>query len=247
MRPSASLMLLLIQPAEIFEHHAPLLGRETGQLVPRGVAEFRTRAGRARQERARNVGTVTRRRPTGTVLLLIGLVSRQTAARVEQFSIEALLPFDRAAVEPPRFKLAGELARFLREGTGRSGIAARLQSLELFGQLALAAGKLTQALHHRVAARAHHREQPLRVAVHALLLLRHAGELLEGFLEAGSRLRPGDALRGPHERVRGRVEGVECLLGEGRGGRRTWVALLELLARLLHLILRVPERRLELR
>ncbi len=77
--------------------------------------------------------------------------------------------------------------------------------------------------------------------------MRHAGELLEGFLEAGPRLRPGDALGGPHERVRGCVEGVECLLGEGRGGRGTGIALLELLARLLHLILRVPERGFELR
>src|SRR6267378_4351744 len=240
MRPSASLMLLLIQPAKIFEHHAPLLGRETGQLVPRGVADFRTRADRAREERAWNVDTVARRRTTGTLLLLVRLLSRQTAARVEQLAIEALLPFDRAAVEPPRFQLTGE-------GAGRTGIAARLQPLELFGQLALAAGKLTQPLHHRVAARAHHREHPLRVAVHALLLLRHAGELLEGFLEAGPRSRPGDALRGPHERVRGRVEGVECLLGEGRGGRWAGIALLELLARLLHLILRVPERGFELR
>src|SRR6266550_2300521 len=222
---AAPLLLRLIQAAEVLEHHAPLLGRETGQLVPRGVADFRTRAGRAREERAWNVDTVARRRTTGTLLLLIGLVSRQTAARVEQLAIEAFLPFDRAAVEPPRF----------------------LQPLELLGQLALAAGKLPQPLHHRVAARAHHREQPLRVAVHALLLLRHAGELLEGFLEPGSRLRPGDALRGPHERVRGRVEGVERLLGEGRGGRGTGIALLELLARLLHLILRVPERGLQLR
>src|SRR5258706_5690039 len=225
MRPSASLMLLLIEPAEVLEHHAPLLGRETGQLVPGGVADFRTRAGRAREEHAGNVDTVTRRRTTGTLLLLIGLLSRQTAARVEQLAIKALLPLDRAAVEPPRFQLPGELAGFLSEGTSRTGIAARLQPLELFGQLALAAGKLTQPLHHRVAARAHHREHPLRVAVHALLLLRHAGELLEGFLEAGPRLRPGDALGGPHERVRGCIEGVECLLGEGRGGRGTWVAL----------------------
>src|SRR5256885_6814706 len=152
---AAPLLLRLIQAAEVLEHHAPLLGREPGQLVPRGVADFRTRAGRAREERAWNVDTVTRRRTTGTLLLLIGLVSRQTAARVEQLAIETLLPFDRAAVEPPRFQLPGELAGFLGEGASSTGIAARLQPLELFGQLALAAGKLTQPLHHRVAARAH--------------------------------------------------------------------------------------------
>src|SRR5258706_69862 len=98
MRPSASLMLLLIESAEILEHHAPLLGRETGQLVPRGVADFRTRAGRAREERAWNVDTIARRRTTGTLLLLVRLLSRQTAARVKQLAIEALLPLDRAAV-----------------------------------------------------------------------------------------------------------------------------------------------------
>ena len=41
-------------------------------------------------------------------------------------------------------------------------------------ELALAAGELPQALHHRTAPRPHHRQESLRVAVHSLLLLRHA-------------------------------------------------------------------------
>src|SRR2546427_13048499 len=52
------LLLRLIQPAEVLEHHAPLLGRETGELVPRGVADFRTGAGRSGEERGRNVDAV---------------------------------------------------------------------------------------------------------------------------------------------------------------------------------------------
>src|SRR5439155_1387840 len=83
--------------------------------------------------------------------------------------------------------------------------------------------------------------------VHPLLLLRHAGELLHRFLEAGARLRPGDALRRAHQRVRRRVERIERLLRERRGGGGVGITLLELLARLLHLILRVPQGGLELR
>src|SRR2546426_6566366 len=53
------LLLRLIQPAEVLEHHAPLLGRETGELVPRGVADFRTGAGRSGVECGRNVDAVS--------------------------------------------------------------------------------------------------------------------------------------------------------------------------------------------
>src|ERR1051325_1779178 len=49
--PAATLMLRFIQPAEILEHHAALLGRETGQLVPGGIADFRSRAGRTGAQR----------------------------------------------------------------------------------------------------------------------------------------------------------------------------------------------------
>src|SRR5438874_13227108 len=188
-------MLLLIQPAEVLEHHAPLLGRKTGELIPRRVADFRPCASRPREERPRNVDAVTRRGATGAVLLFVRLVAGQAAAGIEQLAIEALLPLDRAAVEPSRFELSGELARFLSEGTRGTGITFCLQALELLSQLALAAGELTQPLHHRVPAHPHHRQHPLRVAVHSLLLLGHAGELLDRLLEAGSRLRGGGAFR----------------------------------------------------
>src|SRR2546425_6325516 len=244
---ATQLLLRLIQPAEVLEHHAPLLGRETGELVPRRVADFRTCAGRTGEERGRNVDAVTRGGAAGTLLLFIGLVAGEAAAGIEQLAVEALLPRDCSGVEPSRFELSGQLAGFLGEGTGGAGIASCLQPLELLGECALAAGELAQALQHRVAARRHHRQQPLRVAVHSLLLLRHPGELLERLLEAGSRLGAGDALRRPHQRVRGRVERVERLLCERRGSRGIGIALLELLARLLHLVLRVPQRGLELR
>src|ERR1700716_3464494 len=100
-------MLLLIQPAEVLEPHAPLLGRETGELVPRRVADFRPCAGRPREERGWHVDTVTRRGATGALFLFIRLVTRKAAAGVEQLAIEAFLAFDRAAVEPPRFQLSG--------------------------------------------------------------------------------------------------------------------------------------------
>src|SRR5437870_2642963 len=148
MPASASRLLLrLIQPAEVLEHHAPLLGRETGQLVPRGVADFRTGAGRSGGERGRNVDAVTRSGAAGALLLVIRLVAGETTAGIEQ---------------------------------------------------------------------------------------------LERLLEAGSRLRAGDSLRRPHQRVRGRVERIERLLRERRGVGGIGIALLELLARLFHLVLRVP-------
>src|SRR3989441_6175678 len=175
MRPSASLMLRFIQPAEVLEHHAPLLGRETGELVPRRIADFRACAGRPREEPGRNVDAVTRRGATGALFLFIRLVAGQAAAGVEQFAIEALLALDRAAVEPSGLQLTSKLTGLLRQGARRAGIASRLQALELLGQLALAVGELPPPLHHRVAACPHHRQQPLRAAVHSLLLLRPAG------------------------------------------------------------------------
>src|SRR3954454_7187292 len=99
MRTSASLMLLLIQPAEVLEHHAPLLGRETGELVPRRVADFRSGARRPGKERAGNVHAVAHGGAAGAILLFIRFVAGKAAAGVEQFAIEAFLPLDRAAVE----------------------------------------------------------------------------------------------------------------------------------------------------
>src|SRR5438876_6463927 len=244
---AAPLLLRLIQAAEVLEHHAPLLGRETGELVPRGIADLWPCARRPREERGRNVDAVTARGAAGAFLLLIRLVAREAAACVEQLAVEALQSRDRSGVEPSRFELPRELARFLRERTRGAGIAAGLEAFQLLGELPLAVGELPHPLHHRVAAHPHHRQKSLRVTVHALLLLRHAGELLDRLLEAGSRLRAGDALRGPHECVRRRVERIERLLRERGGGGGIGIALLELFARLLHLVLRIPQRGLELR
>src|SRR5881628_761578 len=131
------LLLRFIQPAEVLEHHAPLLGGETGELVPRRVADFRPCAGRPRKERGGNVDAVTGRGATGALFLFIRLLAGQAAAGVEQLAIEALLPLDRATVEASRFQLARELAGLLGEGTGGAGIASRLQALELLGELTL--------------------------------------------------------------------------------------------------------------
>src|SRR2546425_7813073 len=116
MPASASRLLLrLIQPAEVLEHHAPLLGRETGELVPRGVADFRTGAGRSGEERSRNVDAVTRGGAAGALLLVIRLVAGEAAAGIEQLAVEALLPLDRPAIEPSRLELSGQLAGLLGE------------------------------------------------------------------------------------------------------------------------------------
>src|SRR6266566_3259802 len=109
MPASASrLPLRLIQPAEVLEHHAPLLGRETSELVPRGVADFRTGAGR-RDERGWKVDAVTRGGAAGALLLVIRLVAGEAAAGIEQLAVEALLPLDRPAIEPSRLELSGQL------------------------------------------------------------------------------------------------------------------------------------------
>ena len=76
--------------------------------------------------------------------------------------------------------------------------------------------------------------------------MRHAGELFQRLLESRTRLRAGNPLRGAHQRVRRRVECVERLLGERGGAGGIGIALLELLARQFHLILRVAEGGLEL-
>src|SRR5438093_1616473 len=243
----AQLRLLLIQPTEVLENRAPLLGRESRQLVPRRVPDFRTRTGRAGQQCRGNVDAVgSGGRTARPLFLLVRLLALGTAAGVEQLAIQPLLALDRAAVEPARFELAGELPGFLRQRTGGTGIAARLQPFELLGERALATGELAQALHHGVAARSHHGQQALRVAIHPLLLLRHAGELFQRLLESRTRLRAGNPLRGAHQRVRRRVECVERLLGERGGAGGIGIALLELLARQFHLILRVAEGGLEL-
>src|SRR2546430_14034454 len=61
--PVTTLLLRGIEPAEVIEHQATLFRRESLQLVPRGVAEPRTRAGRSALECGGDVDAVAPRRP----------------------------------------------------------------------------------------------------------------------------------------------------------------------------------------
>src|SRR5258706_14327891 len=151
-------MLRVIEPAEVLEHHAALLGRESAQLVPRRVAEFGTAAGRAWEERGRDVDAIGAGcGAAGALLLLVGLIAREGATGVEQLAIQPLLPLDGSGVQPARLELPRELARFLGQGTGGTGVAPRLQALELFGEGPLAPGELPGPLDHPVPPRSHHR------------------------------------------------------------------------------------------
>src|SRR2546425_2524219 len=143
MPASASRLLLrLIQPAEVLEHHAPLLGRETCELVPRGVADFRTGAGRSGEERGRNVDAVTCGGAARALLLVIRLVAGEAAAGIEQLAVEALLPPDRPAIEPSRPQLSGQPAGLPGERARGAGIAPCPQPPALLGEGALAGGGL---------------------------------------------------------------------------------------------------------
>jgi len=72
-------------------------------------------------------------------------------------------------------------------------------------------------------------------------------EPLDRFGESGPRVRPAHLLAALGERHRNRVEGVERVVGERRGGADVRIGLLELAARRGHLALGVTERRVELR
>src|ERR1051325_7705382 len=109
--PAATLMLRFIQPAEILEHHAALLGRETGQLVPGGKADFRSRAGRPGAQRGRNVDAFADRGAARAILVLVRLVTGEAATRVQQLPVQVILPLDRPRVEPARLELARPRAR----------------------------------------------------------------------------------------------------------------------------------------
>src|ERR1051325_775009 len=123
--PAATLMLRFIQPAEILEHHAALLGRETGQLVPGGIADFRSRAGRAGAQRGRNVDAVADRGATRAILVLVRLVAGEAATRVQQLPVQVILPLDRPRVEPARLELARELASLVGQRARGARIATR--------------------------------------------------------------------------------------------------------------------------
>src|SRR2546425_3382186 len=124
-------MLRLIQPAEVLEHNAPLLRRESAQLVPRRVTNSWACAGRPRQQRGGDVDAVgSSGRAAGALFLLVRLVAGEAAAGIEQLAIEPLLPRDRAGVEPARLELPRQFAGFLRQRAGGTGVTARLQRSE---------------------------------------------------------------------------------------------------------------------
>src|SRR5256885_8411281 len=82
--PVTTLLLRGIEPAEVIEHQATLFRRESLQLVPRGVAEPRTRAGRSALECGGNGDAVAPPPPALALLVLVRLVVREGAAGVEQ-------------------------------------------------------------------------------------------------------------------------------------------------------------------
>src|SRR6185295_8197768 len=113
-----ALRLRGIQESEILEDDAALLRRESRQLFPRRVAHAGGGARRAGSQEPRQVHAVACRRTAHAVLLLIGLLTGQRAAGVEQPSVEPFLTFDGAPIEPARFELARQLARLRRQRAG---------------------------------------------------------------------------------------------------------------------------------
>src|SRR5919108_968737 len=114
------LRLGLIDPSEVLEHQPPLLGRQPGQLVPRGVAHLGTGSCRSRTERGRYVHAIAGRGTADPLLLVVRFLARETAAGIEELAIELLLPVERPPIQPARFELAREIARFLRQCSGRT-------------------------------------------------------------------------------------------------------------------------------
>src|SRR5258705_10416283 len=138
-------MLRVIEPAEVLEHHAALLGRESAQLVPRRVAEFGTAAGRAWEERGRDVDAIGAGcGAAGALLLLDGLIAREGATGVEQLAIQPLLPLDGSGVQPAPLELPRELARFLRQRAAAARAAARLPTHALVAEAARPPRSLTE-------------------------------------------------------------------------------------------------------
>src|SRR5882762_10987372 len=243
---TAQLRVRRIEPAEILEYQATLLGGETLELFPRGVTEPRTRARRAGLQDVRDVHTVPGRGAADALLGLVGLVVRECAAGVEQSAVQALLAVDGLLVEAPGLELTRELLRLLRERTGGGTRTARLEPLELLRERALARRERLESLQHRLPTQAHHWEQALGQAVQPLLIARQARQLLHRFREAATRLAGRDLTAAAGQRQRGGVERVYRVLGEhaGLGGVR--IGLLELGARGRHLTLRVAQRGVEL-
>src|SRR5205823_2623982 len=137
--------------------------------------------------------------------------------------------------------------RLLRERARGGASALGLQSLELLRERPLARRDRAQLLEHRLTARAHHGQQPARLAVQPLLVARHTGELLDRFREPAPRLRARDLAAAPREGERRGVERVHGLFRQRPGLSGVRLSLLQLLARRRHLALRKAERALELR
>src|SRR5438093_808097 len=205
-----------IQSPEVLEHEAPLLGGETRQLFPRRIAQPRTRSRSAGLEQRGKVHTVAGRGAAGALRFLVGLVTRQRAAGIEQAAVETLLALDRLLVQPPRLQLVRQLARLLRERAGSGAPGFRLQPLELLGERALTRGQGAQLLQHRAAAQTHHREEPTRLPVQPLLVARHPGEQLYRFGKPASRLRARYLAAAAGEGERCGVERVHRLLRQRR-------------------------------
>src|SRR5437667_10886501 len=141
-------MLWRIDQPEVLEHEAALLGSESGQLFPGGLAGLRTGARGPGGEHARQMDAVADRRAAHPLFLLVRLGARERAARVEQPPGQPALALDRLAVEPAGLELAGELARLLGEGPCGGDSARGLQPLELTGQRALAGRERAQPTQH---------------------------------------------------------------------------------------------------
>src|SRR3977135_3857734 len=98
--PTIHLLRRRIQSPEILEHEPPLLGGETLELLPRGIAEPRARACRTRLEQLGDVYAVPGRGAADPLLVLVRFIVREGAARVEQPAVQALLPLRRPPPPP---------------------------------------------------------------------------------------------------------------------------------------------------
>src|SRR5438876_1283155 len=149
-RPAIRLRLLWrIEPAEVLQHEPPLLGAEPRELLPRGIAELRARAGGARLQDLGNVDAVAGRGAAHALLLLVGLLALQGPARVQQPAVQLLLAPDGLLIEASGLELARQLAGFLGERRSRGARPLRLEALELLGEGALAGGEGPPLLAHR--------------------------------------------------------------------------------------------------
>src|SRR2546430_8265524 len=152
--PTVQLLLRRIQSPKILEYQTPLLRGEALQLLPRGVAEPRARAGRAGLEDVGNVNAVPARGAADALLGLVGLVVRERAAGVEQSAVQALLALDGLLVEAPGLELTRELLCLLRERTRGGARTPGLESFELLREGALAGGEGAELPQQGPAARA---------------------------------------------------------------------------------------------